>query len=245
MVRLGIIEVSLVFFKYSFLPFLFQVLSPLLNSSIAVKYSFNIPKRGWARHKDSAHRQSSSVSRGASQRKHDQSASTAIPVSHYFDVDDRRVSPTATDVSNIEKNENTMNEGRGAGSDKVRSRKAGGNAPFIKLSNRNRDKQVVYIPPEINEDVVTQRGDGHSTEIYTTSPTRTDGRFKIPLYQILVPYFSLIKILREMRVAWAPGANFTNRLKLSQLSLCIRFKPQNRLKSVHEIRPRAHIHKMA
>ena len=35
----------------------------------------------------------------------------------------------------------------------------------------------------------------------------------------------------------SPGANFTNRLKLSQLSLCIRFKPKNRLKSVHEISP--------
>ena len=35
-----------------------------------------------------------------------------------------------------------------------------------------------------------------------------------------------------------PGANFTNRLMLSQLSLCIRFKSQNRLKSVREIGPR-------
>ena len=34
------------------------------------------------------------------------------------------------------------------------------------------------------------------------------------------------------------GANFTNRLKLSQPSLCVVFKPQNRLKSVGEIRPR-------
>ena len=34
-----------------------------------------------------------------------------------------------------------------------------------------------------------------------------------------------------------PGANFTNRLKLSQLSLCIRLKPKNRLKSVREIGP--------
>ena len=33
------------------------------------------------------------------------------------------------------------------------------------------------------------------------------------------------------------GANYTNRLKLSHLSLCIRFKPQNRLKSVSEIGP--------
>ena len=30
-------------------------------------------------------------------------------------------------------------------------------------------------------------------------------------------------------------ANFTNRLRLSQLSLCIRFKPKNRFKSVCEI----------
>ena len=37
-----------------------------------------------------------------------------------------------------------------------------------------------------------------------------------------------------------PGANFTNRLKLSHLSLCIRFKPQNRLKSVGEIGTRFH-----
>ena len=34
-----------------------------------------------------------------------------------------------------------------------------------------------------------------------------------------------------------PGADFTNRLKLSQLSLCIRIKTQNRLKSVREIGP--------
>ena len=34
-----------------------------------------------------------------------------------------------------------------------------------------------------------------------------------------------------------PGANFTNRLKLNQLSLCIRFQSQNRLKSVREIGP--------
>ena len=34
-----------------------------------------------------------------------------------------------------------------------------------------------------------------------------------------------------------PGANFTNRLKLSLISLCIRFKSKNRLKSVREIGP--------
>ena len=34
-----------------------------------------------------------------------------------------------------------------------------------------------------------------------------------------------------------PGANFTNRLKLSHLSLSIKLKPQNRLKSVREIGP--------
>ena len=33
------------------------------------------------------------------------------------------------------------------------------------------------------------------------------------------------------------GADFTNRLKLRQLSLCVRFKPKNRLKSVSEIGP--------
>ena len=42
-----------------------------------------------------------------------------------------------------------------------------------------------------------------------------------------------------MLVNTSPGANFTNRLKLSQLSLCVRFKPKNRLKSVREIGPRA------
>ena len=34
-----------------------------------------------------------------------------------------------------------------------------------------------------------------------------------------------------------PGVDFSKRLKLSQLSLCIRFKPQNMLKSVSEIGP--------
>ena len=33
------------------------------------------------------------------------------------------------------------------------------------------------------------------------------------------------------------GADFTNKLKLSQLSLCVRFQPQNRLKSVSESAP--------
>ena len=41
------------------------------------------------------------------------------------------------------------------------------------------------------------------------------------------------------------GANFTNRLRLGQLSLCVRFKPKNRLKFVHEIGPRAGIHERA
>ena len=41
------------------------------------------------------------------------------------------------------------------------------------------------------------------------------------------------------------GAHFTNRLKLSQLSLCLRFKLQNRLKSVHEIGPWGPFHKQA
>ena len=34
-----------------------------------------------------------------------------------------------------------------------------------------------------------------------------------------------------------PGASFTKRPKLSQLSLCVRFKPKNRLKSFSEIGP--------
>ena len=34
-----------------------------------------------------------------------------------------------------------------------------------------------------------------------------------------------------------PGANFTNRLKLDQLSLYVTFKPKNRLKTVGEIGP--------
>ena len=40
----------------------------------------------------------------------------------------------------------------------------------------------------------------------------------------------------------APGANFTNRLKLDQLSLCVRFEPPNRLKSVCEIGPWGQFH---
>ena len=36
------------------------------------------------------------------------------------------------------------------------------------------------------------------------------------------------------------GANFMSRLKLSQLSLCVKFKPKFRLKSVHDIGPSIH-----
>ena len=52
--------------------------------------------------------------------------------------------------------------------------------------------------------------------------------------------FTLIFYNYTMHTATASqrtGVNFTNRLKLSQLSLCTIFKPQNRLKSVHEIGP--------
>ena len=42
----------------------------------------------------------------------------------------------------------------------------------------------------------------------------------------------------EWNITLSPGgANFTNRLKLRQLSLCIRFKPKNKLKSLCEIGP--------
>ena len=46
---------------------------------------------------------------------------------------------------------------------------------------------------------------------------------------------------RWLSLSLSPGADFTNRLKLSQLSLCVRFKPKNRLKSVREIDPWTHV----
>ena len=58
-------------------------------------------------------------------------------------------------------------------------------------------------------------------------------------------YLSSITVTRRETETKCPGANFTNRLKLSQQSLSIRFKPQNRLKSVREIGPKAGIHERA
>ena len=45
------------------------------------------------------------------------------------------------------------------------------------------------------------------------------------------------KYILLVDIEWAPGANFTNRLKLSQLALCVGFKPKNTLKSLREIGP--------
>ena len=56
---------------------------------------------------------------------------------------------------------------------------------------------------------------------------------KLSLYTTL--YNSTLIIQSSINQLW--GANFMKRLKLNQLSLCIRFEPQNRLKSVREIGP--------
>ena len=47
----------------------------------------------------------------------------------------------------------------------------------------------------------------------------------------------LLLLVPSRAVSNRAGANFTNRLELSHLSLCIRFKPKSRLKSVREIGP--------
>ena len=48
---------------------------------------------------------------------------------------------------------------------------------------------------------------------------------------------TVIAVFWKYCVKWSIGVNFTNGLKLSQPSFCIRFKPPNRLKSVRVIGP--------
>ena len=137
-----------------------QVLSPVPSASVVIKYTYTIPKRSRAwrrRHKQRLRKNKLGSSK--ENRKKFHTSSTSVPVSHYFDLDERKITPTEQGQSKSEdtlygKNTSeTDNKQQGNNNNANNAKKT---APFIKYSGKDDDEEVRYVPPEGSDGITNK-----------------------------------------------------------------------------------------